>query len=300
MMPPGVVERDVALPGDTFRYLSAALPGRDRAPLVLLLHGFPDHPHSFGPLMARLVEAGYHVVAPWMRGYHPSVLKGPYHLARLARDVTELARALSPERPVFAVGHDWGAAALYAALADAPERFSAAATLAVPHPYVFLRRLWRVPLQLRRSWYMFMFQLPALPERAIARGDFAFVDRLWREWSPGFELPADERAALHACLRASMPAPLAYFRALTRSPREFLAHARNASGPRRIPVPLIYLHGARDGCIGPALGDGQEIYFDSPYERDILASAGHFLHLEAPDLVAGYVIDWFQEFPGPP
>ena len=282
----------VRVPGGRFQYLAAGAPN---APLVLCLHGFPDHPPSFGPLMARLVEAGYRVVAPWMRGYSPSVDRGPYHVDRLALDVLELAQALSPHRPVYAVGHDWGAAALYRAMADTPARFAAAATMAVPHLRVFLRNLRRQPGQLRRSWYMLFFQLPMLPERAVQRRRLALVDRLWRTWSPGYELPAEARAALHACLGASMPAPLAYYRALLQPPREALARLRASERP--ITVPLLYLHGMRDGCIAPSATLGQERCFAGPFEWVRVAGAGHFLHLEAPDLVAGYIVDWLQGFP---
>jgi pimeloyl-ACP methyl ester carboxylesterase len=73
-----LVERELTLHGGRFRYLAASRPERADAPLMVLLHGFPDHPRSFGPVMARMVEAGYRVVAPWMRGCHPSVRRGPY------------------------------------------------------------------------------------------------------------------------------------------------------------------------------------------------------------------------------
>lgn len=294
MMVPGATELHVRVPGGRFQYLAA---GPANAPLVLCLHGFPDHPPSFAPLMARLVEAGYRVVAPWMRGYHPSVRRGPYHLDRLALDILELAQALSPHRPVYAVGHDWGAAALYRAMAEMPARFAAAATMAVPHPRVFLRNLGRQPGQMRRSWYMLFFQLPLLPELAMQHHRLTLVDRLWHTWSPGYALPTEARAALDTCLGASMPAPLAYYRALLRPPREALARLRASAGAPPITVPLLYLHGMRDGCIAPAATAGQELCFAGPFEWVRVAGAGHFLHLEAPDVVAGYIVDWLQDFP---
>src|SRR5688500_15229638 len=119
----------VSLPGGSFSYLAA---GDERAPLVLCLHGFPDHPRSFVPLMNELAQAGYRAVAPWMRGYHPSAPAGPYHLDRLASDAIELADALAPGAPAALIGHDWGAGAAYLACARTPARFSCAVTLAVP------------------------------------------------------------------------------------------------------------------------------------------------------------------------
>src|SRR5689334_17801857 len=129
---------------DTIRY--AALPhGRvayyeqgDRgAPLAVLAHGFPDFPKTFFPLMDRLTAAGYRCVAPFLRGYVPSTVEGPFHAARLGDDLAELSNALSPGAPPLLVGHDWGAVATYAVLERRPASFRRAVTLAVPHVAAF-------------------------------------------------------------------------------------------------------------------------------------------------------------------
>jgi pimeloyl-ACP methyl ester carboxylesterase len=266
---------------ERFAYLAD---GDERAPLVLCLHGFPDHPPSFRPLMARLAAAGWRAVAPWMRGYAPSTLSGPFHSAQLAADLAGLADALAPGKPVRLVGHDWGAIATYAALGATPERFASALTLSVPHLLAFLVNLQRDPEQLRRSWYIAFFQLPLIPERVVPRRNFAFVDRLWRTWSPGLTPDPDDMAALKRCLAASMPAPIAYYRAL-RDPRSL---ARRA-----ITTPVLHLTGSDDGCIGPELGERQAGFFAGPFRSDIIRGAGHFLPLEAPDAIADAAQSWF-------
>jgi hypothetical protein len=73
---------------------------------------------------------------------------------------------------------------------------------------------------------------------------------------------------------------------------------RGGAPARPIAVPVLYLHGASDGCIGCAAGDGQEIHFTGPYERAIIERAGHFLQLEAPDMVASFIVDWFWKLSG--
>ena len=168
-------------------------------PLVWL-HGFPDHPPTAEPLFTAL--AGRQVIAPWLRGYAPSPLGGPFDLETLAHDVIELLEELG--EPVDLVGHDWGAVITYAVCALAPERVRRAATLAVPHPLTMLRAL-RSPAQLRRSWYMLLFQLPGA-ERLVRARDLALIRRLWRSWSPGFTLDDARRTELEACLAASLPA----------------------------------------------------------------------------------------------
>lgn len=279
----------IETPRGRFEALAA---GDPRAPLVLVLHGFPDAPLTFVALLADLARRGYRAVAPWMRGYAPSITTGPFAVEALADDVAAWADALSPHAPVRLLGHDWGALATYAACDRTPTRIAAAVTLAVPHPAAFLRAL--DAAQLARSWYMAFLQLPGALRLARAR-DLALIDRLWRRWSPGYRLPDDDRAALHACLAASWPAPALYYRALVRP----LGAARARLGPRgplarRVEVPTLYLHGADDGCIGVDVGRDAARSFAAPYRREVLAGAGHFLAAERPAEVAAAADAWYR------
>jgi pimeloyl-ACP methyl ester carboxylesterase len=249
-------------------------------PPLLALHGFPDTASGFAPLAERL--AGRRTIAPYLRGYAPSTLDGPHTIAQLADDLVAVADALSPGRPIDVVGHDWGALAVYLACARAPERFARAVTLALPHPAAFQHNLPRHPAQLRRSGYVLRFQLPRA-EAALRRRDFGMVMRLWRDWSPGWEPPAGHLAAVKRCLDASLPAPLRYYRTLVRT------RLRRAE---LIRVPTLTLHGARDGCVAPALAEGQERFFTAGYRREILEDVGHFLHLERPAAVAERITSW--------
>jgi len=272
---------------------TALAAGAADAPLVLVLHGFPDVPHTFAPLIEALARAGHRVVAPWLRGYAPSPTSGPYDADTLAADVLAWADALSPDRPVALVGHDWGAVITYVASARAPERVRAAVAMSVPHPAAFIRAL-ATPAQLARSWYMLAFQLPGAPGFAAA-GEFALIDRLWRAWSPGYQLPAALRRELHATLSASWPAPLLYYRAMTRPLRPALERLRRRD---RIAVPTLYLHGAADGCIDADAGAGAERFFGRDYRRDVIPGAGHFLAAEAPAAVAARVVAWLDAHRG--
>jgi pimeloyl-ACP methyl ester carboxylesterase len=136
---------------------------------------------------------------------------------------------------------------------------------------------------------MALFQLPLADRLARAR-DFALIDRLWRTWSPGARLDADARAALHACLAASWPAPLAPYRAMVRPLAASRDRARRANRP--LTTPLRYLHGADDGCISPAVARGQERWMRGPLVVEVVPGAGHFLQVEVPDLVVDRVDDW--------
>jgi pimeloyl-ACP methyl ester carboxylesterase len=259
---------------------------------ALYLHGFPDQPETAAPLFRALTGRGYRVIAPFLRGYAPSPLEGPFALEQLVRDVLASLSALRQREPVCLLGHDWGAAITYALCASAPERVRSAVTMAVPHPLRFVRAL-ATPRQLQKSWYMLFFQLPGAPEFATSALDFALIDRLWRSWSPGFVLAERERRALHECLRQSRNAPLEYYRAMT---RPLLAALRRLDGPMaaRIATPTLHLHGAQDGCIDVASCIGSERYFAGPFETRVIEGAGHFLPQERPEQVAAMAHDWFS------
>lgn len=264
------------LPAGTFH----ALEGQGERRL-LFLHGFPDHPPTGKAFFAELEAQDHRVLAPWLRGYAPSPRRGPYDLLTLVDDIVALVDAWSPGIPVDLVGHDWGGVLTYLVCGAAPGRIRSAVTLAMPHPRTLVAQL-RTPAQLRASWYMALFQLPGSNWLA-ARDDFSLIDRLWRSWSPGYTLPAAERAALHAMLGESMPAPLEYYREARRHARKLLA----LDAPK-LSTPLLALHGADDGCVLPPTLDDRR-RFAARYERETLAGLGHFLHLEDPARVAARI-----------
>jgi pimeloyl-ACP methyl ester carboxylesterase len=255
----------------------------DGARRVVFLHGFPDHPPAALPFLEALATRGFHVLAPWLPGYAPSPTTGPMTRDRIARDLLSLINSWSPDAPVDLVGHDWGAVMTYALCAMEPERIRRAVAMAVPHPRTFMRQF-RTAAQLRASWYMLLFQLPGAGHLVAAR-DFALVDRLWRDWSPGFRLPDDDRRALHACLAESMPAPINWYRATARDTKGVRLFAKPLT------TPLLYLHGADDGCILPSTVDDSR-HFAGDYKREVIDGVGHFLHLEDPAGLSARVADW--------
>jgi pimeloyl-ACP methyl ester carboxylesterase len=267
--------------------LSCAVAGEGA--VVLALHGFPDNRATFRPLLPALTAAGYRVVMPALRGYAPSGVarSGEHDALRAGEDALRLADHFSPGAPVRLVGHDWGALAAFAATAMDAGRFSHLATLAVPHPAAVVRRA--SPAQLRKSWYMGLFQLPRIAEARLSRDDFAFVERLWRDWSPGHCVTEAEMQAVKDGIRDRMGPVLGYYRAL-RSPA-VLRRAPLLFAKTR--VPAIHLHGEEDGCIGPACCAGAERYYEKGYALYRVAGAGHFLTREKPEIVAKILLDFF-------
>ena len=244
-------------------------------PLVVLAHGFPDCARSFRHQVPALVAAGFRVAVPSLRGYAPSspARDGRYDAGALGNDLVVVARTIGGGQPARLVGHDWGAIAAYAACALAPGAFSHLCTIAVPHLRALGPGLLLDLAQLRRSWYVALFQIPRLAERRLAADDLALVDRLWRDWSPGWTAPAEELRAVKDAMRNRIPEVLAYYRALKQPgyPRHLLME--------RTRVPALYVHGRQDGCMGVGLTDGCERGYTGPIAVHRLAG-GHFVHQE--------------------
>ena len=141
-------------PNLTFHVLEAGA-----GPVALCLHGFPDDARTWRHQMPALVDAGYHVVAPYMRGYAPTrrpPMAGTTSMA-LGEDVAALLDALEAEDAVV-IGHDWGAVATYFGALLGASRIRAIVTLAVPYGPAFFQALREQYAQQRRSWYMVFFQ----------------------------------------------------------------------------------------------------------------------------------------------
>lgn len=258
--------------------------------VVIALHGFPDHRGAFRPLLPALTGAGYKVIAPALRGYAPSgvAFSGRHDALAAGEDAVLLADHFSPHEPVRIVGHDWGAVAAFAAVAKAPRRFSHLVTMAVPHMAVAMRRLFR-PAQLRRSWYVGLFQLPGIAEKRLVENDFAFIDRLWRDWSPGYSATREEIAAVKEGIVGRVGPVLAYYRALL-SPSKM---AESKPLFRKVQVPAIHLHGEEDGCFGIECAEGADPFYTAGYSMFRIAGAGHFLIQEKPDEVGRILLGFF-------
>jgi pimeloyl-ACP methyl ester carboxylesterase len=273
-----IVERTerIALGDVTLSYIVAG-----EGPLVIAAHGFPDEPGTFRAQLPALVGAGFTVVLPTLRGYAPSSVprSGRYEPAAVARDLLAIADHYSPDAPARIVGHDWGAVAAFALAAMAPTRVSHLVTMAVPHLRAVLPRF-ATRAQLRRSWYTGLFQLPVAAEIALSANDFALIERLWRDWSPGYRASADELGAVKDAIRGREGPVLAYYRAFF-SPRAiFDPTARSLLAPVR--VPSLHLHGVDDGCVGIECVEGAERFYEAPYELVRVEGAGHFLQRERP------------------
>ena len=272
---------------------------RGEGPLLLCLHGFPDHPRSFRHQIEPLAEAGYRVVVPFMRGYAPTEAApdGNYQTAMLGRDVVALIDALGEKKAVL-FGHDWGAIAAYAAALKAPGEIERLITAAVPYGLAFITGFMGSFAQLKRSWYIYFFQQP-MADGVVGTDDFAFLRNLWLDWSPGWEFPEDEMNALRETFARPgvLEAALGYYRCMLNPALQSPELADEQAAHHLVPilVPALYLHGTTDGCMGAEMAAGMETMFPAGLQTAMVEGAGHFLHQEKPDAVNRAILEFLAK-----
>jgi pimeloyl-ACP methyl ester carboxylesterase len=284
-------QRVVTANGVQFTYFEM---GPADGPLALCLHGFPDSAHTWRFLLPELAAAGFHAVAPFLRGYAPSAIPtdGRYQIGALARDANALHDALGGTGDAVIIGHDWGALIAYAAVAHQPERWRRAVTAAVPPTASIGMSLFSYA-QLQRSWYMFFFLSP-MAEIALPLDDYAFIDGLWADWSPGYEASFDvARVKESIGDPAHIAAAIGYYRAmLDPGPVDpDLADEQNAAlAPT--PKPALYLHGRNDGCmLLSSIGSPLDFMAEGS-KMVVIDDAGHFMNVEQPDVVNKHIVEF--------
>ena len=268
----------------SYRHDGLVFDVRDEGPLhgpvVVLLHGFPQRASSWDGVVPLLHAAGCRTVAPDQRGYSRGARprgRSAYRMSALVGDTVALVAALGGA-PVHLVGHDWGAGVAWSTAASRPDLVTSLTSVSVPHPAAFIRSL-RRGTQLRKSWYMFVFQLPWLPERVLGRRAFAesemrkggmppaAVARLWPE------IVAD----------GALPGGLAYYRAIP------------FPGPRvlrsRVRVPTTHVWSDRDVALDRYGAELTASYVDAPYRLEVLEGVSHWIPDEVPERLAGIILE---------
>lgn len=275
--------------GIRFHVAECGPPG---GPLVVLLHGFPEFWWSWRHQLVALGAAGFHAVAPDLRGYGASD-KPPrgYDAYTLSADVAGLVRALGA-RQADVVGHDWGGALAWSCATLHPALVRRLVVVGCPHPLRLRDELLRSRRQRRASSYFLQFQLPRLPEARLRRYGGAYVGDLLRRWGgPGFPDAETERRC-----RAAMQIPpvahtaLEWYRWAVRSLARPSGVRYQRLLRRGVAVPTLQLHGALDGCLLPSTARGSGRYVHGPYELRVLDGVGHFCHQEAPDVVTSALL----------
>jgi len=260
--------------------------GPEDGDVVVLLHGFPEFWYSWREQLPALVDAGYRVVVPDMRGYNRSEKpRGvrAYRIDVLVADVVGVIQQYSASGSAHVVAHDWGGGVAWSVAVGRPAVVDRLAILNAPHPERF-RELLRRPAQLRRSWYMFAFQLPALPEYGLTRDDAAVFEELF-----GDSMPASEIRHYRDAIQrpGAARSTVNYYRSFLREGLKDELPFLSASVPMpdgHVRVPTLVVWGEDDEALLPANAEGLDRWVpDLRVER--IPNASHWVQVDAPERV---------------
>ncbi len=298
--------------------------GGDDAPLVILLHGFPEFWWSWRMQMPALAAAGYWVVAPDLRGYNLS--ESPpdvqdYRIDTLTEDVQRLIEHCDRVKAVI-VGHDWGGVVAWRFAMDYPDSVDRLVVMNAPHPERMAEAFGARPniRQIGRSWYMFLFQIPRAPERWLAVNDYERVGWIIRQNSARQDAFPPE--VLHeyrrAAARQGLSGPLHYYRAAVRAGAgesrariagrfvglgkaldSVLGPAPAAVSYAKISSPTLLLWGERDTALGRELTEGMDDLFSGPFELTYLPDCGHWVQQEGTEDVNRLMIEFLERYRDP-
>lgn len=259
--------------------LNVACDGPDDGPLVILLHGFPEFWYAWRAQIPALAAAGHRVLAPDLRGYNLSDKPlgiSAYRSDVLVNDVVGLIDSAKREKATI-VGHDWGGAVAWAVAMSYPGRVERLVVLNCGHPSAMMKRIRADRRQLARSWYIFAFQLPWLPELLARANDFQLLVHAMRRSSRAGTFSdaviAEYRTAWSQ--RGALTAMINYYRAALRR--------RAPKMPRRVTVPTQLVWGTGDAFLGRELAEDSLAYCDAG--RVEYLDGSHWVQHELPDRV---------------
>ncbi len=283
-----LTHRDAIVNGVRLHYVEAG-----EGSLVVLLHGFPEFWYSWRFQIPALASAGFHVIAPDLRGYNKSAKPigiHQYEIDVLADDIVGLIRHVG-EQSAVVTGHDWGGAIAWSLAKDHPEVVKRLIILNAPHPAAFRRELGTFG-QLWKSWYIFFFQLPWLPEAAFRAFDYALLERtLRRDLVHTAIVTEDDIAAYKAAFSepGALTAAINYYRAAAR-----ISWRRDSWRSTRIAIPTLVIWGKQDRYLGLALLEGLHRWVPK-LRVETISNASHWVQMEAHERVNQLMLGFLKE-----
>jgi epoxide hydrolase 4 len=253
-------------------------------PLVVLLHGFPEFWYGWRLQIAPLAAAGFRVVAPDTRGINLSSRPdgvAAYYADKLAADISGLIRERGAESALV-VGHDWGGTIAWTMAMNHPEVVDRLAILDAAHPRRFNKGL-RNPRQAARTWYLFYFQLPGLPERHVRAGNWKFFKHFLRDAQPPYTQEEMDRYVEAWSQPGAATAMINYYRGATRQSPKI----------QTISAPTLVIWGQRDRYLGPDLAEPDRNDVPKLDRVERLSNASHWVHHDEAERVNQLLIDFF-------
>lgn len=262
-------------------------------PLVILLHGFPEFWYSWRNQLPELSKH-YKVVAPDLRGFgdsdKPKGVKN-YTTKVIAKDIQELILSFG-ETKANIVAHDWGGAAGWNFAQRFPEHLDKLVVINCPLPAVLQKHLLSNFSQLKKSWYMFFFQLPWIPERYISKDLTMFFKRALRGWSRNKKSFSNEDIAKYVKAFEkpyAITAAINYYRAGFR-----YAWDKSVTCETKINADTLMIWGEDDKALGKELTYDMEKYFNNHFEIRYIKDCSHWVQHDYPGLVNQYILEFLE------
>jgi pimeloyl-ACP methyl ester carboxylesterase len=269
-------------------------------PLMIMLHGFPEFWYSWRHQIPAMAER-FRVVAPDMRGYNQTEKPagvGNYRLSALMEDVRGLINALGESSAVI-VAHDWGGGVAWPFAAYYPDMVDRLIILNCPPPAVLMRHLMRNRTQLRRSYYMFLFQLPIVPEAFMRARNYEIIERAFRGWAIDKSAFSDRDIVMFkeaAAKPGALTGGINYYRAAF---RQFLSSQRRQGGEGpKVSCRTLVIWGEEDKALGKELTYDFHYEVEGPLEIKYIPACSHWVQQERPELVNSYMSEFLADFPG--
>lgn len=271
---------------------SVTVDGPEGGPAVVLLHGWPDAARVWRYQVPALAAAGFRVLAPDLRGFGDSDRPegtAAYRMKTLCRDVTGILDGFGVGRAAV-VGHDWGAAVAWMlASVFAPDRVERLAVMAAGHPEALRRAGLR---QLRRSWYVLLFQWKGVAERWLSKNDWAHFRRFCA--AAGYP-DADTDAAVTEFSRpGALSAGLEWYRA-NWTPRSLVAPPLGLPPVR---CPTLGIWGAGDPALTEKQMLGSAAHVEGPWRYERFDGSGHWPQLDAPERTNAVLLEFLASGSG--
>ena len=268
---------------------------------VICVHGWPDDPLTWNRVTPQLVEAGFRVITPYLRGCGPTrfldaATPRSGQLVALGLDLVEFAASLGLERYAV-VGHDWGARAAYIAAALDAGRITHCIALSVGYGTNSPKQTISIA-QMQNYWYHWMMATER--GRSVVRDDrHAFTRHVWDIWMPFWKADDAEFKATAQSFDNPDWADIVLHSYTVRWGNaaqypEYAALEAQFDPAPKISVPTLVLHGAEDPVNNAAMSAGKESFFTGRYQRELIAQCGHFPQREHADEVARHTIAWLR------
>ena len=262
--------------------------------LVVFLHGWPEFWYTWRNQLNALKDE-FTVVAPDLRGFNRSEKPkevNEYSQSVVAKDIVALIDHLGFKKAII-VGHDWGGAVAWHLALNYPYLVSKFVVINCPHPGIFIHHLKSNTDQLKKSWYMFFFLVPFVPELVMGFNLKKFFETVLRGWAVNKDNFSDDVIENYVNAfkqRDAIKSSMNYYKA----GMKLAFGGENERQNRKVKAPTLMIWGNGDKVLGEELTEGTEKYIDNTFKLHIIENCSHWVQNDCPEEVNAVLKDFLS------